>query len=273
MICMDSKNPLISVIMGVCYKYNTLHYLQRSLSSILSQTYSNWELLICENGSTKEAIGYLKSLAASNPKVRLIDGTNASTLAAKLNRCLTFASGDFIARMDDDDQCKPNRFACQISFLLQHPEFVAVGCWIEEIDAPITHIRKLPEFPSVPDFRITFPFVHPALLFRKQPLWDIGGYSQSSRQIGCDDYDIMLRLYEQGYRAANLQQVLLYYSIASSQLKRRPYILFWNEAVTRFQHFRTLRRLPGWFLWVLKPLIVGLLPRSLLYAIKSKLRS
>ena len=270
---MADKTPLVSVIMGICYKYDTLFYLKRALTSIFYQTYTNWELLICQNDSTREATDYLESLVASDPKIKLVNGRGASTLAEKLNRCLSCASGDLIARMDDDDQCTPNRLANQVSFLLQHPEFAAVGCWIQEIDAPTTYVRKLPEFPSIQDFRITFPFVHPALLFRKQPLLDIGGYSQSSRQIGCDDYDIMLRLYEHGNRAANLQQVLLCYSIATSQLKHRPYILFWNEAVTRFQHFRILGLLPNWFPWVLKPLIIGLFPRSLLYAIKAKLRS
>ena len=270
---MDNKKPLVSVAMGIHYRYNTLYYLQRSISSILSQTYSNWELLICENGSTTEAISYLESLASSNPKIKLIDGTYAYTLADKLNRCIAYAAGDFIARMDDDDQCKPNRLARQVSFLLRHPEYVAVGCWIQEIDAPITRVRKLPEFPSIQDFRVTFPFVHPALLFWKQPLLDIGGYSQSPRQIGCDDYDIMLRLYEQGYQAVNLQQILLCYSISSSQLKHRPYIMFWNEAVTRFQHFRILGLLPHWLPWVIKPLIIGLIPRKFLYTVKAMLRS
>ena len=270
---MNNKEQLVSIVMGICYRYNTLYFFFFSITSILTQTYSNWELLICENGSTTVAINYLESLASSNSKVKLIDGIHAYALADKLNRCIAYASGDFIARMDDDDQCNPDRLARQISFLLEHPEYVAVGCWVQEIDAPITHVRKLPEFPSIQEFRVTFPFVHPALLFWKRPLLDVGGYSQSSRQIGCDDYDIMLRLYERGYQAANLQEVLLYYSIASSQLKHRPYIMFWNEAITRFRHFRILGLLPHWFPWVIKPLITGLIPRNILYIVKAKLRS
>ena len=258
--------------MGICYQKQDLHYLHRSITSIMSQTYLNWELLICENGSTQEAINYLTEIASKNKKIHLIDGTNAVTLAEKLNRCISCASGNWIARMDDDDWSTPDRLENQVAFLQKHPEYMAVGCWVQEIDALETHIKVLPAAPCLKDFRVALPFVHPALLFRKDALLAIGGYSQSSKQVGCDDYDLMLRFYQYGYRAANLQKVLLHYSIQNSLLKPRSYALFWNEAVTRFERFRALGLLPSWLPWVIKPLLVGLIPRSLLHKIKYKLQ-
>lgn len=265
--------PLVSIIMGVCYRKKNIFYLKRAITSILMQSYSNWELLICENGSTDEAIEYIRSQVSEDSRVRLVDGKCACTLAEKLNRCIACASGDWIARMDDDDWCVPERIEDQVKFLLKHHKYVAVGCWVKEIDSPNTRIRILPLFPDLKDFRVTFPFVHPALLLRKQPLLEVEGYSQSPRQNGCDDYDLMLRLYQRGYRAANLQKVLLHYSIESSQLKHRPYILFWNEAVTRFKRFREMGLLPAWLPWVIKPLVVGIIPRRLLYQIKARLKT
>ena len=69
--------------------------------------------------------------------------------------------------------------------------------------------RILPEYPTVHDFLFVQPYLHPALLFRKEPLRVIGGYCTDRRCDGCEDYDLLLRLYQAGYVGSNLQEPLL----------------------------------------------------------------
>lgn len=272
MTYMKVKAPLVSVIMGVCYKNDDLFKLKRAIKSILNQTYTNLEILICEFGSTAEAISYLKYIETIDERVCLIDGFSADTLTKKLNICILHSNGDFIARMDDDDECDCNRIKKQMDFLIDNPEYAVVGCCVNEIDAETIRTRILPVRPSLKDFKFTFPFVHPSLLFRKEVIVKTGMYSESKYQIGCDDYDLMLRIYKNGYIGANLQDVLLNYSIEKSQIKKRPYKLFVNEAITRFLRFKELNLLPKWLIWVIKPLIVGIMPRKMVYILKNILR-
>lgn len=265
---MSPYRPFISIIMGVYRQQEDLTALERAIGSILSQTYTEFEFLICESGSTSSTKECLNRFSQEDSRIRLIDGARANTLAAKLNRCLLAAKGELVARMDDDDYSCPERLEKQAAFLREHPGCAVVGSWIREVGGLKESVRELPPQPQIRDFRKTLPYVHPALMFRKDVLFSIGLYSENIRQVGCDDYDLLMRLYAKGYRGANLQEVLLEYSIVSSQLCRRPYHLFINEFNTRRACFQMLGLLPNWWIWAIKPLIAGLIPRRILYYIK-----
>lgn len=264
----SNRHPLISVVMGVRFPGSDVSDLQRAISSITEQSFSDFEFLICENGSSKQAKECLVKMAGEDRRIRLIDGTGAKTLTQKLNRCIASAQGEWIARMDDDDFSYANRFERQIAYLRKAHDCAFVGCCVQEKGGRVQSLRRLPETPQIRDFRITLPFVHPALMLKKEAVVLAGGYSEDPRQEGCDDYDLLLRLYTLGYRGANLQEVLLDYSIVSSQIKRRPYRLFFNEFVTRIKRFHALGLLPQWLPWAIKPLIAGLMPRRMLYCLK-----
>ncbi|WP_312281226.1 glycosyltransferase [Oscillibacter sp.] len=269
---MCSEQIMVSVIMGVRCTQEGTAALKAAVTSILAQTMSEFEFLICENGSAPSAKQLLQALSRQDTRICLIDGTGADSLTQKLNRCLKQARGTWIARMDDDDFSHPYRFAQQLSFLSTHPEICIVGSWVLEQGGTAPMVRKLPPFPRVENFRMTNPFVHPALLLRRQAMIAVGGYSEHPLQEGCDDYDLLLRLYENGCLGANVQQVLLDYSVTASQLKHRPYLLFYHEFRTRLSRFSSLGRMPAWFIWAVKPLVVGLLPRQLLHQLKRHLR-
>ena len=97
-------NPRISVIMGVLCGKERTELLQRSVSSILEQSFESFEFLICDDGSAAEAKTVLEEYAAEDPRIRLIRPGDKLDLASKLNACLPAARGDYIARMDDDDR-------------------------------------------------------------------------------------------------------------------------------------------------------------------------
>ena len=108
------KEPQISVIMGVLYRKADTTPLERSVRSILQQTYKNWEFLICDDGSSQEALTTLARFARQDGRIQLVRGVPATDLASKLNACFRRARGAYIARMDDDDWSEPQRFETQM---------------------------------------------------------------------------------------------------------------------------------------------------------------
>lgn len=267
----QNEEPLISVLMGVLYRRESVNLLERSIHSIQDQTYSNWELLICDDGSTDVACRYLDKIAAQDERIRLIRGCKKTDLASKLNRCLSEAKGSYIARMDDDDYSYPKRLARQIIYLEDHPEIAFVGCCADlwRKDAVIGK-RVVPEYPRVRDFYMTQPYLHPAMVFRREALEAAEGYSEDKRCVLCEDYDLFLRLYAKGCHGANLQETLLIYTLPDTVKGTRRMRHRWNEAVTRYECFKDLGLLPGALPYVVKPLAVGLLPERVLAQIKKR---
>lgn len=267
----QDDRPLISVLMGVLYRRDSINLLERSIHSIQDQTYSNWELLICDDGSTRMAHRYIEEAATQDTRVRLVRGCPKTDLASKLNWCLKAANGTYVARMDDDDFSYPERFAVQMEYLREKPQAAFVGCATQlERDEKPVGTRKLPARPVVKDFLFAQPFLHPTLIFRREALETVGGYCEEPRCLGCEDYDLLLRLYEAGYCGENIQEPLFTYTLPPVGSKKRTMALRWNEVKTRCVRFRALRLLPGAFPYVVKPVIVGLMPPRMLKWIKKK---
>ncbi len=255
----------ISVLMGVRYIRLELNTLRRAVGSVLAQTCSNLELLICDDGSATDARAWLDELAKREKRVRLVRPGNCLDLASKLNACFQVAEGRYLARMDDDDYSHPDRLEKQRSFLNTHPEIAFVGCNVNLFrSGQIVGERIFPLFPSVGDFYMVQPFIHPTLMFRREALTAVGVYSEDKHCILCEDYDLLLRLYAKGFRGANLQEVLFDYTIPVTAKGNRKMPHRWNETVTRWRRFRELGVLPKALAYVLKPLAVGLVPEKIL---------
>lgn len=262
------NKPLISVLMGVYYRKSDITLLQRSVESMLAQTVADFELLVCDDGSTAEAAAFLEEAAKRDERIRLVRRGDLFSLPVKLNACLREARGEFIARMDDDDWSHPTRFAEQLAFLRAHPETAFVGCCVNLWREGVVGERLLPEYPTAKDFYFVQPFIHPSLLFRREALEAVNGYSEDKYCILCEDYDMLLRLYTAGYSGANLPEKLLDYTIPLTAKGSRKMRHRWNESVTRYRRFRDLGCLPAALPWVAKPLAVGLLPEGLLKRLK-----
>ena len=238
--------------------------MRRSVDSILNQSFRDFEFLICDDGSAEAARRELERYAAADKRVRLLREGGRLTLPAKLNLCIQNARGAFVARMDDDDASRPERFTRQLEALSASPEIAFVGSNVSLVrDGVTVGKRRLPEYPEVKDFLMTQPYVHPTLMFRRAALLAVGGYSEDKYCLLCEDYDLLLRLYEAGFCGWNLQETLLDYT-APDVRGNRTMLHRRNESVTRFRRYRALGLLPGAFPYVVKPLAAGLLPGCLL---------
>lgn len=261
--------PLISVLMGVYYRREDTALLCRSIQSILNQSKPDFEFLICDDGSTAEAVKVLDRFAEKDQRIHLVRPGNKYALAEKLNACLQQARGELIARMDDDDYSHPDRFEKQTACLQDHPEIDFLGSNVSIWDGnKITGKQVFPEYPKVEDFLFRQPFIHPSMMFRKDALLAVNGYSEESHCILCEDYDLLLRLYAAGYRGMNQQEALLDYTVLKKAHSGRKMRHRWNEAVTRWKRFRELNLLPSALPWVIKPIVVGVLPEKLLNKLK-----
>lgn len=149
----EEKKPLISVLMGV-YNCKERSMLERSVRSIVEQTYPNWELILCDDGSANAALLWMQNLAARDSRIRLLQNDRNLGLARTLNRCLSVANGAYLARQDDDDISKPDRFEKQIAYLESHADvdFVGSNCDLYTPDGGVSGCWKRPERPRKQDF-------------------------------------------------------------------------------------------------------------------------
>ena len=258
------EEPFISVLMGTYYRRRSTQPLLRAVRSILDQEWTNLEFIICDEGSSPEAQRLLEELSQQDDRIRLVRGEGKQLLPEKLNACLRVARGEWIARMDDDDCAYPSRLKKQISFLEKHPEIAFVGCDVDYILSDGSVVSNFPERPSPKDFFFAMPFIHPTLLFRREVLEQVGGYDESKVCHLCEDYDLLLRLYEKHFQGANLKEVLFAYSLEGTEHKKRPLSARINEVRVRYRRFGALGLLPKAIPYVIKPIAVGLLPIDML---------
>lgn len=252
----------ISVVMSV-YNAQSTEILRAAIDSIRNQTEPDWELIICDDGSTDDTWQKLRDMTQGDERIRLIHNKENRRAGHARNCCIREASGDYIAIMDADDLSHPDRLKLQKQFLDSHPEYAFVGTrgqfFIREVgDDPETYwfLAK----PQAKDFRFSVPFVHASCMFRKEALEKVGGYDASPQKIRMEDYDMLLRLYAKKQYGANLEDTLYYIRRDEQQYKRRKYRYRFNEARMKYRGFRDLGLMPGAILYVIKPLIVGLIP-------------
>lgn len=205
-----SQEPKVSVLMPV---YNGETYLPTAIDSVLSQTLTDLELIVINDGSTDRSEFLLEKFQKQDSRIRLISRGNTGIVPA-LNEGLSHARGQYIARMDADDIAMPERFAQQVEFLDSHPEHVAVGSRTLMIDPeglPIKVHNDLLTHEEIDQAYLNGGFgtiTHPAVMLRHETMQTIGGY-RKEMDLAEDD-DLFLRLAEIG-KLANLPQVLLKY--------------------------------------------------------------
>ena len=200
--------PRISIIMGI---YNCSNTLDISLKSIFNQTYTDWEIIMCDDGSSDDTFEIAKKYQIDYPeKVVLLKNERNMGVNATLNKCLKMAKGEYIARQDGDDISLPDRFKKEIEFLDLHKEFAFVSTHMSFFDETgIWGEWKTLETPSRKDFLKNSPcFCHAPCMIRKQALIAVDGYTVEERFLRCEDINLWYKLYAAGYKGYNIQQSL-----------------------------------------------------------------
>lgn len=258
----------ISVLMGT-YNDNR-SYTALAIDSILNQTVTDFELIICDDGSDAAFFTWLLEYCKKDTRIRLLRNRKNRGLAAVLNRCLRYAAGRYVARMDADDRSERNRLERQVAFLKAHPEYAFVGCNARLIAKQgVWGERRLERVPQKESFLNTSPFIHPAVMFRREVLKGCGGYCESRRVLRAEDYELFMRLYASGQRGYNIQEMLLDYREDDRSYAKRKYRYRLLECGVRFQGFSRLGIVKGNLRYVGKPLLAGMIP----YRIMKRMRT
>lgn len=238
--------PLVSVLMAT---FNCADTVDQAIASIVDQTYSNWELVLCDDGSTDGTYARLEHWARLDQvRIRVLRNERNRKLAYSLNRCLAEARGVMVARMDADDRCAPERLARQVAHLQAHPDVTVVGTAIQRFsalgDADIVRFRGRPG----PDSLLSgVPFCHPTVLMRTAAVRAVGGYTDVPRTVRVEDLDLWFKLFAHGYRGANLSEPLYGFREDEAAIRRRTLAHRWNIARTRWAGFRMLNAPRCWY--------------------------
>lgn len=203
---------------------NGMPYLPETLASIAAQTYSNWEILAWDNGSTDGTIEELHRWIPSQLPGKVVTGHPLSLgncLAEMVKQCET----ELCARIDADDVNLPERLATQIEFLHQHPEIAVVGTQVYRIDESGTNYGLFRPYPLHHDDIVHFlmracVIWHPSVLFRRSKILEAGNYQDifiDGMRSPTEDYDLWLRM-ACHYQLANLAQPLLCYRVHSRSI-------------------------------------------------------
>ena len=212
--------PRISVIMGI---HNCEKTLREAVDSICRQTYTNWELILWDDGSTDGTYKIAQEYAAEYPdRIRAFHDRENRKLSHALNECLCRAEGELIARMDGDDVSRPERLEKQVRYLQEHPETDLVGTQMMRFDEKGTAgILRAPLQPEPEMLRGGTPIHHATILTYKTVYEALGGYAESKTVEGVEDVDLWFRFFEKGFRAATLDEVLYDVRMNRDALERR----------------------------------------------------
>lgn len=213
------ERPAVTVLMPV---YNGEAQVADAIESILGQTFAEFEFLIVNDGSQDHTQAILEDYAARDTRIRVVQQANMG-LTATLNVGLRLARGEFVARQDHDDLSAPERLQHQLAWMRAHPDTVLLGT-----RARITangaateraHDHALHNAALQVDLLFNNPFVHSAVMLRREAVLALGGYSTDPERQPPEDYELWARIARTA-RVANLPERLLVYNEVPSSLSR-----------------------------------------------------
>jgi glycosyltransferase involved in cell wall biosynthesis len=262
--------PKVSIIMGT-YNCNGNNELIESVNSVINQSYTDWELIICDDGSTDNTIEFLHKISNLDSRIVILSYKENKGLANALNTCIMASKGNFIARQDADDISDIDRIQKQVEFLENNIEYSIVGTIASVHDANgVWGEYIVPEEPLKKDFFWNSPFIHPVVMMKKEDLLKVNCYRVAKETRRCEDLDLFLRMYSNGMRGYNIQQKLFSYKITNSNKKYRPMKYRIDEAKVRLIGYKNLGILIQGLPFVIKPIIIGLIPQFIFRIIRKK---
>jgi glycosyltransferase involved in cell wall biosynthesis len=205
------SDPKVSVVMSV---YNGLPYLHAAVEGILAQTFPDFEFIIINDGSTDATPSVLEHFAEVDARIRILENPKNIGYTNSLNRGISIARGELIARQDADDFSLPTRLARQVEFLDRHPQVGLVGTLPEFIDErghtlPVGNYKLLTDNATMQEAILDQNCIHHgSVMFRRALLEIVGVYKPELEPA--EDYDLWLRLAEVS-QIANLDQPLYRY--------------------------------------------------------------
>ncbi len=207
-----NNSPLVTVLMPV---FNAAQFLHQAIESILLQTFTDFEFIIINDGSTDNSEQII--LGFNDPRIRYIKNETNLRLIATLNKGFALANGKYIARMDADDISLENRLERQVQFMEANTDVVMAGSWFESIG----EVRKVVKYESdinLIRFKLLYQtqFCHPTVIIRKSVLQQLDVLFDPV-YLHAEDYDLFSRL-SYKFKVSNIPEVLLNYRVHATNV-------------------------------------------------------
>lgn len=264
---MMKEVPRITVIMGI---YNCADTLVEALESLEAQTYKQFKVILCDDGSRDNTLEVAYKWAELHPNYIVIKNEYNMKLAATLNHCLDYADTEYVARMDGDDLSAPTRFEKEINFLDTYPEYALVSCPMIYFDenGDYQHGTALTE-PTKEYFAFGTPFCHAPVLMRRDVLESVGRYTVGAKVERIEDYYLWYKFYKAGYKGYNLSEPLYKMRNGREAFARRHLSDRWRTYKIGVEVKKNLGlRHP--YLTGIKGLLKGFVPGWLVHCIKTR---
>lgn len=252
----------VSVIMGA---YNCEKTIGNSIESILSQTFEDWEFIICDDCSSDSTFSIIKDYAKQDNRIKIITNKKNMRLAATLNHCLEYANGVYIARMDADDISLPERLKIQVDFLDNNPEASVVGSRVIVFDEYGDQgIRGIGGWAKKDAFKRGTPFIHPTIMMRKESYVLLDGYTVSKATMRAEDLDLWFRFFSLGLRGYNIETPLLRYHESLRDYKKRSLEAAIQTVKIKCKGYQQLKFPFSYYIFALRPIVSAILPNRLI---------
>ena len=249
--------------------YNCASTLQEALDSLYAQTFQDFEIILCDDGSQDNTYEVALENAQKHKNIVLLRNEKNLGLNATLNKCLEVAQGEYIARMDGDDISLPTRFEEQINFLKEHPELSLVSSAMIMFDEHGDWGKTtMIEFPQRNDFINHSPFfTHASVVVKRSVYLDVGGYTVGKRYIRVEDCHLWYKIYAAGYKGGNILEPLYKMRDDRSAAGRRKFQHRLNGIYVAIEGFRLLKMPWYYYIFIVKKFILttikGLIPSSI----------
>lgn len=252
----------VSILMSA---FNAEKVLARSLDSIIAQSYKDWEAIVVDDGSSDKTWEIICQYMFRDNRIKGFRFSSNKGLAAALNYGISFAKSDLIARHDSDDISYPDRLMRQVIFMEENPETDVLGTWGELIDDEEKIWGKLstPCEPEKSDWIFGNMIIHATVMMRKHVLKKVGGYNENLKRT--EDYDLFLRMVASGCKIMSIPDYLYGIHWTPQDYSRKTWSARMEECQVRWSGYRALHLNPLAYFYAFKPILAGLIPRSILY--------
>lgn len=253
----------ISVLMGI---YNCASTLAEALDSLYAQTYQDFKIILCDDGSKDDTYKVAKRYADTHDNIVLVRNEKNMGLNYTLNHCLKYADTEYCARMDGDDISLPTRFEKEIKFLDEYPEYAIVTTPMKHFDEKGVYREGRGGFePKLTDFPKFSPFCHAPCMVRTEAYLAVDGYTVDDKLLREEDYHLWIKMYMKGFRGYTLEEPLYMMRDDRNAARRRNFKARKNEAYVKHLAVKMLG-LPCYYnVYCVMPLIKGIMPNWLFY--------
>jgi glycosyltransferase involved in cell wall biosynthesis len=216
------RTPRVSILLPF---YNAAQTVAEALGSLRAQTFTDWDCIAWDDGSTDDSVAVVQAIAARDPRIRLQGGGHTGIVNA-LQAARGRVDGSLLARMDADDIARPERLARQVALFDRDPQIALCGTrvamlghigsgraryaeWLDDLCSPQEIVREL---------FVECPLPHPTFMMRADAFDAAGGYRDCTWP---EEYDLVMRLWQRGERMAKVPEVLLYWREHPARLSMR----------------------------------------------------